>query len=167
MKTSRRLPVRRAATGLVAGLSAALVVALTPATVRAAAPAVVPAFAPAVRSQEGAGADRAWTTVHERLGAKVQACRRGGPGAYKFVVRLNARKAKKVVRARHRIDTFEFGAWVKGTGFSSDWRRRGVDQYYRRTAPTDDPIRMRVRIMTRGKTPAYTDWIDLTPVGRC
>ncbi|MBM7516327.1 hypothetical protein [Nocardioides nitrophenolicus] len=137
----------------IAGLVAALLLVLIPA-------AVAPAGA-------AARADRGWTTVHQRVGAKIQVCQRRENWGWGLQMRLDARKARKSVKARVRVQYLAQGIWDTFPGSSSAWRRRGIDELQNFGSGSKTSVQIKVRIRTRSEKPPLTDWIDVSNPKRC
>ncbi|MBM0124169.1 hypothetical protein [Pimelobacter simplex] len=139
--------------GLVAGLVAALVLTTAPATVPSASAA--------------ASANRGWTTVHQRVGAKIQVCQHRESWGWGLEMRLDARKARKWVKARSRTQFLVQGMWQDFPGSSSPWRRDGVVKFDSFGSGSKTSVLIKVRIRTRSDKPAMTGWIDVTGVKHC
>ncbi|GAA4089612.1 hypothetical protein ACFFOS_13905 [Nocardioides kongjuensis] len=137
----------------IAGLVAALLLVVLPA---AAAPA-----------DAAVSARRGWSTVHERLGAKIQVCQHRESWGWGLEMRLDARKARKSVKARVRIQFLVQGTWQDFPGSSSPWRRNGIAHLDRFGSGSKTQVLIKVRIRTRSDKPALTDWIDVTGVKHC
>ena len=93
--------------GLVAGLVAALVLTTAPATVPSASAA--------------ASANRGWTTVHQRVGAKIQVCQHRESWGWGLEMRLDARKASFApMEDAVRLTGMEYGG-ITPIGLPADW----------------------------------------------
>ena len=137
----------------IAGLVAALLLVVLPAAVEPAGAAV--------------SANRGWSTVHERVGAKVQVCQHRESWGWGLEMRLDARKARKAVRARVRIQYLVEGMWQNFPGSSTPWRRDGIAFITRFGSGSKTQVMVKVRIRTRSDKPALTEWIDVSGVKRC
>ncbi|TQK69648.1 MULTISPECIES: hypothetical protein [unclassified Nocardioides] len=143
---------RTSIAGLVAALVAALVLTMTPA-------AVQPATA-------ASSARHGWSTVHKRVGAKIQVCQHKIGHNWGLEMRLDARKAKHRVRARVRIQFLVQGTWQSFPGASSPWRRDGIVRLTNFFG-SKTQVLIRARIRTKSDKPPLTGWIDVSNVKHC
>ena len=137
----------------IAGLVAALLLVVMPAAAEPAGAAV--------------SANRGWSTVHERVGAKIQVCQHREKWGWGLEMRLDARKARKKVKARVRIQFLVQGTWQDFPGKSSAWRRDWVGYLNSFGSGSKTPVLIKVRIRTRSDKPPMSDWIDVTGVKHC
>ncbi|MDQ6523581.1 hypothetical protein RB608_08230 [Nocardioides sp. LHD-245] len=162
------VPMRRTTiAGLVAGLT--LVAAPVPA---GASPSVTSTVSPVdgpVDSSQGIAerGKRGWTTLRKKAGAKVQACQFDRPGFYGVQVRVDARTAKRRVKARSHIQHFENGVWTGVVVRASPWRSRGEVVFDSFISGMKYPVRARVRIKTTSSSSPFTGWVDPVVLKHC